>query len=78
MKPLTAPILMVGTPQYCLDIYYATGFTAPDPVVYLKTETQQYLVVSLLERERAKRTAGETCIISPDELRLGESRRRTD
>lgn len=57
MKALTGAILMVGAPQNLPDIRYATGFTAPDPVVYLQVGRQKHLVVSLLELERARRVA---------------------
>jgi len=55
MKQLTGAILIVGAPQTMPDIRYATGFTAPDPVVYLEVNRQKHLVVSLLELERARR-----------------------
>jgi Xaa-Pro aminopeptidase len=55
MKPLTGGILMVGAPQHMPDIRYATGFSAPDPVVYFQQGRRKYLVVSLLELERARR-----------------------
>ncbi len=46
---------MVGSPQIMPDIRYATGFTAPDPVVYLQEGRKKFLVVSPLELERARR-----------------------
>jgi Xaa-Pro aminopeptidase len=53
MKPLTARIVLVGSPDSCPDILYATGFMAPDPIVYVEVGRRKIMVVSQLEWGRA-------------------------
>ena len=55
MKKLTGSLLIVGAPEKMPDLLYATGFSAVDPVVYLQTAGQRYLVVPSLEAGRAAR-----------------------
>lgn len=47
-------LLMVGASELDADLYYATGFLAPDPFVLVWTPTQRLLVVSDLELDRAR------------------------
>ncbi len=68
MPQLTGAILLVGAPQTMPDIRYATGFTAPDPVVYLEVNRQKHLVVPLLELERARRVAQGINVWAPEAL----------
>ncbi len=59
------------------DLRYASGFTAPDPVVLLVDGRKRYLVVSLLEYGRAQRTANVTEVYTPQQLGLeGRARGR--
>lgn len=39
------------------DLYYATGFLSPDPFVYFEYNRKKYIVVDVLEFERAKRVS---------------------
>ncbi len=57
MEPLTAKIVLVGSPNTCPDILYATGFMAPDPIVYAEVGRRKAMVVSQLEWGRAISTA---------------------
>ncbi len=66
---------MVGIPQQLPDIRYATGFTAPDPVVYLQAGRKKHLVVSLLELERARRVAQGVTVWSAEALPGRRARR---
>ena len=56
MKRLTARIVLVGNPNDCPDILYATGFMAPDPIVYMEIGRHKIMVVSQLEWGRAVST----------------------
>jgi len=49
------PILLVSESYHNADMYYATGFLAPDRFVYLCKDRVEYLVVSQMEYERAKK-----------------------
>lgn len=69
-------ILIVGTPGECADLEYATGFRAPDPVVFLDSPRGRHLVVSALECERARRTTRHIEIWTPEMLGLTGAKRR--
>jgi Xaa-Pro aminopeptidase len=49
------PILLVSESYHSADMYYATGFLAPDRFVYLCQDDKGYLFVSQMEYERAKK-----------------------
>lgn len=49
------PILLVSESYHNADMYYATGFLAPDRFAYLCQDDTQYLFVSQMEYERAKK-----------------------
>ncbi len=68
MPPLTSPVLIAGAPQDRPDIRYATGFTAPDPVVFLQAGRRKHLVVPGMELERARRVARGVCLWSSESL----------
>ncbi|MBU4286428.1 MAG: M24 family metallopeptidase [Verrucomicrobia bacterium] len=69
-KQLTGAILAMGSPQTKPDIRYRVGFSVPDPVVYVQQASKKYLVVSLLDRELARRVAPDIQVYSPDALRI--------
>ncbi len=71
----TKPILMVGTTDSFPSIEYASGFRAPDPVVFLKTRTEKFLVVSQMEFGRANRNGKNTTVFTPESLGLEGSAR---
>ncbi|MBU4212746.1 MAG: M24 family metallopeptidase [Verrucomicrobia bacterium] len=60
----------MGSPQTKPDIRYRVGFSVPDPVVYVQQASKKYLVVSLLDRELARRVAPDIQVYSPDALRI--------
>lgn len=76
-KQLTGAILAMGSPQEKPDIRYRLGFSVPDPVVYLQQAAKKYLVVSLLDRELARRVAPDIQVYSPDALRIPRALRGT-
>jgi Xaa-Pro aminopeptidase len=47
-------LLMIGDSERDADLYYATGFRAPDPFIFLWTPTAKLLIASDLETDRAK------------------------
>ncbi len=69
-KKLTSPILIIEGGTQDADLRYASGFTAPDPVVLLVAGRRKYLVVSLLEYGRAKATAKVSAVFTPEQLGL--------
>ena len=76
-KQLTGAILAMGSPQAKPEIRYCVGFAVPDPVVYVQQAAQKYLVVSLLDRELARRVAPDIQVYSPDALRIPHALRGT-
>lgn len=61
---------MVGKPEVNVDLLYATGFQAPDDVVYLQRHRRRVLVVSELEYGRAVRTCSGLKVYTPKQLGL--------
>ncbi len=76
-KRLTARIVLIGTPNQCPDILYATGFMAPDPIVYAEAGRRRVMVVSQLEWGRAERVCGSRGIevLTPQHLGLEATQR---
>lgn len=79
MERLTARIVLVGSPNSCPDILYATGFMAPDPIVYMEAGRRKLMVVSELEWGRAVKAGAKRNIevLTPKLLALEGSRRRS-
>ena len=67
----------MGSPQEKPDIRYRVGFSVPDPVIYVQQAAKKYLVVSLLDRELARRVAPDIQVYSPDALRIPRALRGT-
>lgn len=61
--------LIVGIPEQSSDLYYKTGFLAPDPVILLEHNEKTTLIVSSLEFSRAKQTARVSEVLSLENLR---------
>jgi len=76
-KQLTGAFLALGSPQEKPDLRYRIGFAVPDPVVYVQQAGKKYLVVSLLDRELARRVAPDIQVYSPDALRIPRALRGT-
>ncbi|NNJ71023.1 MAG: aminopeptidase P family protein [Kiritimatiellales bacterium] len=71
MNRLTGLILLSGSSPSTTNIRYLSGFTAPDPFLYLQTAAGNYLIVSKMEKERAVRQSKTgTCVYTPGELGL--------
>ncbi len=73
MKKLTAAILLIGAPENNADIRYATGFSAPDPIVYLKSGRIAWVAVSMLEYARALRTIKSARVLCSGHLKVKPS-----
>ena len=69
MKKLTAPVLLVGTAVENADLRYASGFGAVDPVVHLRDGKKNFLIVPMMELDRARREAKHgVCVLTPLDL----------
>lgn len=73
----TGAVLLIGTAENSPDLVYASGFRAPDPVVFLRAGRKRMMVVPELELGRAARSSPGTSVRSPAELGLAVSRRRS-
>ncbi len=67
-----SPILLYGDSYRVPNIYYVTHFLAPDPFIYLSSDSGGMLVVSRLEKERAVKQSRIQQVRSYDELGLEE------
>ncbi len=47
-------LLLIASSETDANIYYASGFWAPDPFIYLKTNEKSFLLMSDLEVDRAR------------------------
>jgi Xaa-Pro aminopeptidase len=76
-KKLKRNILLVGNTDTFPSIEYNCKFRAPDPVVFLETSTDCFLVVSQMEFGRANRTGAPLQVLTPEILGLqGEDKQR--
>jgi Xaa-Pro aminopeptidase len=63
MKPDEA-LLMIASSEVDANLYYATGFVAPDPFIFFQTGGEKILVMSDLEIDRARAQARVDRVIS--------------
>ena len=78
-KKLTDAFLAVGIPELDTDIRYATGFTAPDQVVYFYHKRKHYLITSSMEAERAKREVKKGVnVFTPSDLGVLQAKDKKD
>lgn len=80
-RQLTGAVLYIASPEEEVDIVYRTGFSAPDPIVFLEEGFgRKHMVVSDLEFKRAQRVATRCRVWNVDLLGLKApaSRRLTD
>lgn len=54
MSSKNTPILIIAASEHDANLYYVTKFLAPDPFVYIQTETEKIIITSDLEIDRAK------------------------
>ena len=57
MNDPTEARLMIAASETDADMYYATRFLAPDPFIFLQIGAEKYLLMSDLERDRARSQA---------------------
>lgn len=71
MNRLTGLVLLSGSSPSTTNMHYLSGFTAPDPFLYMKTASGGLLCVSPMEKGRAcnQSTAG-TEVFTPQDLGL--------
>ena len=58
------PIVMAGISENDANLYYVTGFLAPDPFAYACAKDEEYLIVSSMERGRAVKESRVSNVIS--------------
>ena len=57
-------LLIVADSERDADMLYAVGMFVPDPFIYLRNRGRNYIVVSDLEIDRARRQARHCCVLS--------------
>ncbi len=79
MGRLTGPLLLLGGTADTVDIFYRTGFRAPDPIVFLEHTGGRRLVVPQLEFTRAEEQVRgrHTQVTTPSALGLQGADRRS-
>ncbi len=75
MKEKETVVLRVGIPEQDADLRYLCGFTAPDPVVFLRKKRRVFLVVNSMEAPRARRTVRNAVVIAPEDLAIKNDER---
>ncbi len=67
--------LMISESESCADMFYATGFRAPDPFVWLESHGRSALLLSDLELDRGLREAKVDEVVSQSKLAAELQRR---
>jgi Xaa-Pro aminopeptidase len=65
---LDSATLFIAASEYDSNLYYATRFMAPDPFIYLEIAGERLLMMSDLERDRAKSQATVDTVLSYSEF----------
>ncbi|MBN1268263.1 MAG: aminopeptidase P family protein [Kiritimatiellae bacterium] len=73
---MTVAKLLVGSSYHFADIRYASGFHAPDAVVFLQHRGRRILVVPPMEYGRARREAAGVDVRTSESLGIPHGRRR--
>lgn len=60
--------LLISSGPDIANLRYATGFSAPDPVIFVKNRGKNFLLVPLLEQGRANKEAKQTTVLTPDQI----------
>lgn len=76
MKKSTRPLLLVGGGADASDVRYVTGFSAPDPFLFLHTPKKSILLVSILEIGRTRELGPNISAISHADLPKSRSKKR--
>ncbi|HEV3310610.1 MAG TPA: aminopeptidase P family N-terminal domain-containing protein, partial [Chloroflexota bacterium] len=61
-------MLLYGDSYRNPNIYYATGFIAPDPFIYVRAEGRDVLAVPAMEKSRAQKEARVGQVMSYEDL----------
>jgi Xaa-Pro aminopeptidase len=75
-KKSTSALLLIGGASDAVDVRYATGFTAPDPFLYVQTRDEKHLLVSPLEIGRALKLGPSVNCATPDDFGMSPKARR--
>jgi Xaa-Pro aminopeptidase len=59
----TARLIIAGSEQ-CADLYWATRFYVPDPIVFIEYRGKKILIASDLEVSRARKEADVDLVLS--------------
>ena len=59
--------LMIAASETDADMYYATRFLAPDPFIFFQIGAEKHLLMSDLERDRARAQAQVDHVLSLSE-----------
>src|SRR6267143_1762229 len=72
-------LLMVADSEHDANMLYAVGMFVPDPFIYLRIRGRQYIVMSDLEIDRARRAAPHCDVLSLNKYqeRLRRSGKKT-
>lgn len=66
-KKSTSALLLIGGGSDAVDVRYASGFTAPDPFLYVQYRGESFLLVSSLEIGRALKLGASVHCTTPEE-----------
>ncbi|MEO5656565.1 MAG: Xaa-Pro peptidase family protein [Nitrospiria bacterium] len=61
---MSQPLLIIAASETDSNLYYATGFLAPDPFIFLEHQGERLLLMSDLEVDRAKAQARVDTVLS--------------
>lgn len=75
-EKLTGPVLMVAASETSPVLRYVTPVVTHDPIVCLQWGCRRWLVVPLMEKNRARRTDPAARVLTPDMLPLARGKRR--
>ena len=77
MGKLATAFLLADIPEKNADLRYISGFSAPDPVIFLAGPRRRVLVVNAMEAGRARRTVRGATVLTPADLDLSEEQKRS-
>lgn len=68
--------LIIATSEHDANLYWTTGFLAPDPIIYLEHRQKKYLILNDLEVDRGRKEAHVDQVLSYSDLakRFGPSK----
>ena len=70
-------VLIIAASETDSNLYYATRFLAPDPLIFLRIKGEKILIMSDLEVDRARATAAVDAVLSYSEYEGRLKRRGT-